>query len=137
MNQNQAQNGNQAFQANLQSVSTPHWDRLVVGPNYWTGLMVCPECGALCAEQTAFKHKSGIVVPSRKRVWLCFEKHDPRKRGVWAVKFDGRWFNGDAITSVIPLQTTYRGPKARQPKAYLHGWARSVRKTATDRLVIS
>jgi hypothetical protein len=34
------------------------------------------------------------------------------------------------------LQTKYRGPKAQQPKAYLHGWATSVRKTASERLVI-
>lgn len=73
---------------------------------------------------------------SRSRIWLCFEKHDPHKRGVWAVKFRGRWINGDSITTLIPLQTKYRGPKARQPKAYLHGWASKVTKTAGERLVI-
>lgn len=74
---------------------------------------------------------------TKSRVWLCFEKHDPQKRGVWAVKFMGRWINGDGITSTIPLQTKYRGPKARQPKAYFHGWASKVVKTSNDRLVIS
>lgn len=73
----------------------------------------------------------------RSPVWLCFEKDHQHGRGVWAVKYKGKWINGDAITCKVSTRTRYRGKHARQPKAYLFGLASSVVKTPSDRLVIS
>jgi hypothetical protein len=51
---------------------------------------------------------------------LCFEAH--RKDGrVWAVRQGRGWRLTRAVDVLVPTNTVYRGPQARQPRAYLEG----------------
>jgi hypothetical protein len=50
---------------------------------------------------------------------LCFEAHRPDGL-VWSVWHGGRWHAAaQVIADGVLLETVYRGPAARQPKAYL------------------
>lgn len=56
-----------------------------------------------------------------KHFILCFEAH--RKDGrVWAVRQEGSWRLSREVDVLVPMNTVYRGPSARQPKAYLEGF---------------
>lgn len=61
--------------------------------------------------------------PRRTRFWICFEAHRQDLQ-VWSIKW-GRygWMTGErlSISGRGRLQTVYRGPHARQPRAYLRG----------------
>lgn len=51
---------------------------------------------------------------------LCFEAH--RLDGqVWAVRQGRSWRLTKTVDVLVPVMTVYRGPAARQPKAYLYG----------------
>lgn len=55
-----------------------------------------------------------------RRFLLCFDAHRPDGR-VWCVRIGNRWKSAKRIVINVPLFTVYRGPTARQPKAYLRG----------------
>lgn len=63
---------------------------------------------------------TGQGVPAMK-VWICFEQHAHDGR-VWSVRFRGKWRTVKSVTidaRQAQIETVYRGPKARQPRAYL------------------
>jgi len=53
---------------------------------------------------------------------LCFEAHHADGR-VWAIRHRGKWTRWRAVViQGVTVDTDYRGPKARQPKAALAMW---------------
>ncbi len=49
---------------------------------------------------------------------LCFEAH--RKDGkVWSIRHNGTWSHWARVVCEVPMLTVYKGPKAKQPRAYL------------------
>jgi len=48
---------------------------------------------------------------------LCFEAHAKDGR-VWALRHRGRWMRARRLVVTAPVVSVYRGPMARQPKAY-------------------
>jgi hypothetical protein len=52
---------------------------------------------------------------------------EPRGR-VWAIETGKRYLTAREVRVSIPLETVFRGPTARQPKAYLRGKGRVVRR---------
>ena len=53
-------------------------------------------------------------------LWLCFDAH-ARDGNVWAIREGNTWHRVASIDARVPLRTVYRGPKAKQPRAYLRG----------------
>lgn len=51
---------------------------------------------------------------------LCFEAHRGDGR-VWAVRQGRVWRLTRSVEVQVPTSTVYRGPTARQPKAYVYG----------------
>jgi len=51
---------------------------------------------------------------------LCFENH-AKDGKVWALKTRGRWSRWATVRVSVPIDSTYRGKEARQPKAYFTG----------------
>lgn len=51
---------------------------------------------------------------------LCFEAHRADGK-VWAIRQGRVWRLTKVVEVRVPLSTVYRGPVARQPKAYLAG----------------
>lgn len=51
---------------------------------------------------------------------LCFEAHRPDGK-VWAVRQGRVWRLAKTVDVFVPVMTCYRGPTARQPKAYVYG----------------
>lgn len=45
---------------------------------------------------------------------------EPKGR-VWAISTQGRYLIATALDIQVPVETVFRGPAARQPKAYLKG----------------
>ena len=65
---------------------------------------------------------------------LCYEA--TREDGiVWALRWGVKWFYAREVDIRVPVHTVFRGPKARQPRAYLRGHGRLTTQT-TDILVI-
>lgn len=55
-----------------------------------------------------------------QRFILCFDAH--RCDGlVWSVKQRNKWVSAKTVVVNVPIQTVYRGPDARQPKAFMEG----------------
>lgn len=59
------------------------------------------------------------------RLWLCFDAHRTDNQ-VWAIRHGNQWHRAKSVDARIPMQTVYRGPQAKQPKAYLVGQAQRV-----------
>ena len=54
-------------------------------------------------------------------LWLCFDAHAADGL-VWAVRAGRTWLRAAVVeTDGIEWMTVYRGPRARQPRAYLRG----------------
>ncbi len=49
---------------------------------------------------------------------VCFEAHADDGY-VWAVRHRGRWSRWRQVSITAPSVSVYRGPTARQPRAYL------------------
>lgn len=49
---------------------------------------------------------------------LCFEAHH-RDGRVWAIRHRNRWIRAKRVKVSADHVTVYRGPEARQPRAYL------------------
>ena len=45
---------------------------------------------------------------------------EPKGR-VWAVQTGGKYLIAKAINVLVPVETVFKGPDAKQPKAYLKG----------------
>lgn len=59
-----------------------------------------------------------------RRLTLCFEADAPDGL-VWALRVGRTWHRARAVwLEGVTLQTVYRGPRARQPRAYLTGFGR-------------
>lgn len=67
---------------------------------------------------------------------LCFDNHKADGK-VWCVKWKGAWRCAGMIQCFVPLSSVYKGPMARQPKAYLQGLATSVTRHPKSRIVIA
>lgn len=65
---------------------------------------------------------------------LCFEANAADGR-VWAVKVDHVWRLAREVSVLVPMLTVYRGPHARQPRAFMVGEGVVSRKG--DTLVIT
>lgn len=57
------------------------------------------------------------------RVLICFDAHAKHKR-VWAVRVGAKWRTTKHVVCDVPTFTVYRGPCARQPRAYLLGYGK-------------
>lgn len=52
---------------------------------------------------------------------LCYD-HTTATGCVWAVRYGNqKWLQAQYVVIEIPMETFYRGPKAKQPRAYLKG----------------
>lgn len=69
------------------------------------------------------------MTPARSFI-LCFDAHSATGR-VWAVRVGRTWRTTRDVRCTVPLKTVYRGPSARQPRAYLAGVGR-VRGTSAQ-----
>lgn len=79
---------------------------------------------------------TGQGVPAMK-VWICFEQHAHDGR-VWSVRFRGKWHTTKSVTIDAlraDITTVYRGPNARQPRAYICVDANDVQGDA-ERIVV-
>lgn len=68
---------------------------------------------------------------------ICFEQHS-RDGRVWSVRFRGKWRTAKSVTidaRHAEICTVYRGPKARQPRAFLSVDASDVQGDA-ERIVV-
>lgn len=54
-----------------------------------------------------------------QHVIVCVNRFDGVD--IWAVRYGFRWFVGRRVSVRIPLTTCWKGPAARQPRAYLQG----------------
>jgi len=67
-------------------------------------------------------------LPRSERFLVCVNNlEDPAGR-VWLVRARGKWLTARAVQIEVPVTTVFRGPKARQPKAYLQGVGRVRRR---------
>lgn len=65
---------------------------------------------------------------------LCYEA--TREDGiVWALRWGVKWFYARHVTLNVPVQTVFKGVKARQPRAFLRGRGR-LTTHSVDELVI-
>lgn len=53
-------------------------------------------------------------------VWLSFDSHASDGQ-VWSIRAGRTWHRAADVRIHIPMQTVYKGPQAKQPKAYLKG----------------
>lgn len=78
-------------------------------------------------------------MPEKRRVpWvLCFEQH--RTDGlVWALRFGRRWYVAAHVEfrDIPTMDTEYRGPTAKQPRAVLRGHARKLFELPDHKLLV-
>ena len=59
-------------------------------------------------------------------LWVCFDNHADDGL-VWAVREGNRWHRAAEIDIQVPMQSVYRGPRARQPRAYFRAQGRVIR----------
>jgi hypothetical protein len=55
------------------------------------------------------------------RFILCVDRVDEPNGRVWCVRTKGQWINASRVVVNVPTVTIFRGPTARQPKAFLEG----------------
>ena len=67
-------------------------------------------------------------------LWVCFDNH-AEDGCVWAVREGKRWHRAALIDIHVPMQSVYRGPNARQPRAYF--LARGQVTRSGDRLILT
>jgi hypothetical protein len=61
-------------------------------------------------------------------LWLCFDAHAADGR-VWAIRAGRMWLRAAVVeTDGVEWATIYRGPRARQPRAYLRGTGYVIRR---------
>lgn len=53
--------------------------------------------------------------------WLHVHQLQDWRRRVWAIEQGGRYQIATRVTVKVPLETVFRGPDAKQPKAFLRG----------------
>lgn len=63
---------------------------------------------------------------TRRPFLVCFEAH-AKTGNVWAVRYRGKWHTTAQVYICAPCYTVYKGPKAKQPKAYLAGHGHMVK----------
>lgn len=63
-------------------------------------------------------------------LWVCFDNHADDGL-VWAVREGNQWHRAAHIDIRVPLTSVYRGPKARQPRAYFRTHGAVTRKGQT------
>ncbi len=56
-----------------------------------------------------------------RKVILCVDRFDARDGAIWAVRSGRTWLNARIVNVEIQMETVFKGPHARQPKAYLTG----------------
>ncbi len=67
------------------------------------------------------------------RVWLMFDAHATDGR-VWCVREGNAWHRVRSVEVNAPMVTAYRGPRAKQPRAYLAGRGRV--QIVTDHAIV-
>jgi hypothetical protein len=55
---------------------------------------------------------------------LCVDRFDDREGRVWGVQVGNTWFKARHVYVEVPVHTVFKGPRSRQPKAYLRGIGR-------------
>ena len=58
---------------------------------------------------------------------ICINYLTEPEGKVWAVAVGNRWHTCRRVICNVPIHTVFKGPKARQPKAYLRGTGRVVK----------
>ncbi len=56
-----------------------------------------------------------------QKVVLCVDRFDAKDGAIWAVRTGRRWLTAKTVHIGIDMETVFKGPRARQPKAYLTG----------------
>jgi hypothetical protein len=62
----------------------------------------------------------------RRKFILCVDRFDAAGRRIWGVRVNRRWICARYVRVDVPMTTVFRGPQARQPKAYLTGYCRRI-----------
>lgn len=72
-----------------------------------------------------------------RRFILCIDRFDAIGNRVWAVGTGDAWTVAKRVDVRVPVVTVFKGPKAKQPKAYLTGLCKIIQLVkTTDTLVI-
>ncbi len=56
-----------------------------------------------------------------RSVILCINRFDAEDGHVWLVRSGRKWLTAKRVKVDIDMETVFKGPNARQPKAYLRG----------------
>jgi hypothetical protein len=63
-------------------------------------------------------------------LWICFDNHADDGL-VWAVREGNVWHRGATVNIHGQLESVYRGPNARQPRAYFRAIGKVTKKGKT------
>lgn len=53
---------------------------------------------------------------------LCIDRFDKPDGRIWAIRAGNKWITAHTVNVWIDMETVFKGPTARQPKAYLEGY---------------
>lgn len=56
-----------------------------------------------------------------QKVIVCIDRFDAKDGRVWGVRTGRKWLTAKTVHVWIDMETVFKGPTARQPKAYLEG----------------
>jgi len=67
---------------------------------------------------------------------LCFERTNAKDDYAWSVKVDGKWISGKKVFLGPCAETEWKGARAKQPRAFIHGECRRVKHGAEGYIYI-